>query len=342
MFSCNLSAVVDEKSPYISIKSVGSCTVLSLAFIFGVPGNISVMWSIYGKLKNISVTVLLIGHLALADFLILLTLPIWIYMLAVNKWVFGQVFCKVLAYVIYSNLYVSVFLITLLSIERFLAVFRPFQLQKWIRQRVFQKITIFIWIASALLGIHSIPFLSPIQNDQPFKCVLHEYTSNTQKVAFILLETFVGFLIPFCIIIVCYIYLWRKLREMKFVGKRKTDKIIVMVVGTYVICWIPYHIFNIVDVASVLLGTCSLQGIVDIGGTIAGALVFINSCLNPLFYFYYAFKMKSPTKIFRLNMLFENIFGMETEQNPSENKENTTERTNKDIIEMASSDLQMA
>ncbi|XP_069824546.1 leukotriene B4 receptor 1-like [Dendropsophus ebraccatus] len=338
MLSCNLSAVVDHQSPSISIKSVGSCTLLSLAFLIGAPGNMSVMWSIYRKLKNISATLLLIGNLAVADFLILLTLPLWIYTLAVNKWVFGTVFCKVVVYVIYSSLYVNVFLITLLSVVRFLAVFRPFHLQNWTRQRLFQKIIIFIWIASALLGIHSLPFYKPNQTGQPFQCILHEYSSDIQKVSLIILETCVGFLVPFCIIVLCYTYLWRKLREIKFVGKRKSDKIIITVVSTFVICWTPYHIFNIVNVMSVLLGTCSLARIVDIGGTIAGALVFINSCLNPIFYFYYAFKMKSPAKIFRLNMLFENILGTETEQKPSEKKENTTEKTQIENIEMVSSD----
>lgn len=327
---CNLSAVVDQESPSNSVRTIFSSILLSLAFIIGAPGNISVMWSIYTKLKKISPTVLLIGNLALADFLILLTLPIWIYTFAVDKWVFGRVFCKVLVYVIYSNLYVSVFLITVLSIERFLAVFRPFNLQRWTRQRVFQKIIIFIWITAALLGIHSLPFYNSNQSKQPYQCILHEYTSNTQKLTFLLFETCVGFLVPFCIIIICYIYLWRKLKKMKFVGKPISNKLIVIVVGTYVTCWIPYHIFNILDIISVLLDTCSLVGIVHIGGTISGALVFINSCLNPVFYFYYAFRIKSPTKIIRLNMLFEKIGVMETEQKTSENNETTRDRTHID------------
>ncbi|XP_073515476.1 leukotriene B4 receptor 1-like [Phyllobates terribilis] len=332
MLSCNLSAELDQNPSSTLIKNVGALILLSLAFIIGAPGNILVMWCIYKKLKNISVTVLLIGNLALADFLILLSLPIWIYTFAVNKWIFGLVFCKILAYVIYSNLYVSVFLITLLSIERFLAVFRPFHLQRWTRRRVFQKITIFIWITAALLGIHSIPFYNPNQSKQPFQCILHEYNSDTQKLIFLVLESCVGFLIPFCIIIICYAYLWRKLREMNLANRRKSDKIIIIVVGTYVMCWIPYHIFTIVDIISVFLGTCSLAGIVDTGGNISGALVFINSCLNPICYFYYAFRMKSPSKIIRLNMVFEKIGGTDTEQKASENTENTTDRTHIDNI----------
>ncbi|XP_073515478.1 leukotriene B4 receptor 1-like isoform X2 [Phyllobates terribilis] len=182
MISCNLSEEFDQSPDYTAMKSIGSYTLLSLAFIVGIPGNVLVMWSIYGKMKNISVTMLLIGNLALADFLILLSLPIWIYTFAVNKWIFGLVFCKILVYVIYSNLYVSVFLITLLSIERFLAVFRPFHLQRWTRQRVFQKITILIWITAAVFGIHSLPFYNPNQNEQPFQCILHEYNSDAQKI----------------------------------------------------------------------------------------------------------------------------------------------------------------
>ncbi|KAM3918943.1 leukotriene B4 receptor 1-like [Leptodactylus fuscus] len=340
MISCNNSVVTDLEPSSISLRNIGSSILLSLAFIIGAPGNLSVMWSIYRRLKNISVTVLLIANLALADFIILLTLPIWIYTFAVDKWVFGLVFCKFVVYVIYSSLYVSVFLITLLSIERFLAVFRPFDLQRWSRQRVFKKITIFIWIAAALLGIHSLPFYKSSQTEQPFKCILHEYTSDKQKVSFILLETLVGFLVPFCIIIICYTYLWRKLKQIKFVGKRKSDKIILIVVGSYILCWIPYHVFNILDVISVFLGTCSLVGIVYVGGSISGALVFINSSLNPIFYFYYAFRMKSTSRTIKLNMLFENFGGMETEQKPSNTNENTVDSTHIDNSSAVPSDPQ--
>ncbi|XP_077148876.1 leukotriene B4 receptor 1-like [Ranitomeya variabilis] len=337
MLSCNLSADIHQNPSSTSIKNIGASMLLSLAFIIGAPGNILVMWCIYKKLKNISVTVLLIGNLAIADFLILLSLPIWIYTFAVNEWVFGLVFCKILAYVIYTNLYVSVFLITLLSIERFLAVFRPFHLQRWTRCHVFKKITIFIWIMSALLGIHSIPFYNPNQNEQPFQCILHEYNSDTQKLIFLLLETSFMFLVPFCIIIICYTYLWRRLRKMNLANKCKSDKIIVIVVGTYVMCWFPHHIFTIVDIISVFLGTCSLVAIVDIGGNISGALVFINSCLNPICYFYYAFRMKSPSKIIRLNVVFEKIGG--TEQKANENTENTTDKTHIDNSTMVASSV---
>ncbi|XP_066438430.1 leukotriene B4 receptor 1-like [Eleutherodactylus coqui] len=338
MLLCNISAETDQTPSIYSIKNVGACTILSLAFMIGVPGNIMVMWTIYRKLKNISATVLLIGNLALADFLILLSLPIWIYSFAVNKWIFGVYFCKVLVYVIYSNLYASVFLITLLSIERFLAVSRPFDLQRWTRQHVFKKITNFIWIAAAIVGIHSLPFYNPNQRRDPFQCIPHEYTSDTQKVIFLLLETFIGFLIPFGIIIICYTYLWRKFRKMKFVGKCKSDKLIVLVVVTFVICWIPLHIFNILDIISVFLDICSLKAIVNIGGDICAALVFVNSCMNPVLYFYYAFKLKRPTTIKRLNMLFENIGEIETEKQ-SEINGNTTFSTHIDSIPTVDIDI---
>ncbi|KAG9464649.1 hypothetical protein GDO78_019595 [Eleutherodactylus coqui] len=309
--------------------------------MIGVPGNIMVMWTIYRKLKTISATVLLIGNLALADFLILLSLPIWIYSFVVNKWIFGMFFCKVLVYVIYSNLYASVFLITLLSIERFLAVFRPFYLQRWNKQGVFKKITIFIWIVATIVGIHSLPFYNPNQRREPFQCIPHEYTSDTQKVIFLLLETLIGFLIPFGIIIICYTYLWIKLQKMTFVSKCKSDKIIVLVVVTFVICMTPWEIFKIVEIISIFLDICSLKAIVNIGGDICGALVFINSSMNPVLYFYYAIKLKRPTTIKRLNMLFENIGDIETEKQ-SENNGNTTVPTHIDSIPTADINIQMA
>ncbi|XP_066438432.1 type-1 angiotensin II receptor-like [Eleutherodactylus coqui] len=340
MLLCNTSAETDQKPSSNSIKSIAACSLMSLVFLIGAPGNIMVMWSIYRKLKNISATVLLIVNLALADFLILLSLPIWIYTFAVNKWIFGVVFCKVLLSFIYYNLAVSLFLITLLSIERFLAVFRPFDLQRWTKQGVFKKITISVWIVAAVISLHSFPFCKPNQSINPFHCILYEYTSDTPKVIYLLLEFFFGFLIPFCIIFICYTYLWRKLRKMKFVGKRKSDKIIVLVVVTFIICWIPWQIFKIMEIISIFLHTCSLKEIGNIGVYISAPFVFINSSMNPVLYFYYAFKIKRPT-IKRLNMLFENIGGIQEEQNPVENR-NAAVSTHNDCIPTVDIDVQMA
>lgn len=61
---------------------IAVCTILSLAFIVGFPGNAFVVWTICERMKQRSPTVVLILNLAIADLLVLVTLPIWIYSIA--------------------------------------------------------------------------------------------------------------------------------------------------------------------------------------------------------------------------------------------------------------------
>lgn len=67
-----------------------ACVILGLSFLVGAPGNVLVIWTILRHVKQRSHTVVIILHLAVADLLVLITLPLWIYSL-VHTWVFGAV-----------------------------------------------------------------------------------------------------------------------------------------------------------------------------------------------------------------------------------------------------------
>lgn len=79
--------------------TVVACVILGLSFLVGVPGNLLVIWTILRHVQQRSHTVVLILHLAAADLLVLITLPLWIYSLA-HSWVFGEASCKAMVYVI--------------------------------------------------------------------------------------------------------------------------------------------------------------------------------------------------------------------------------------------------
>ncbi|KAK9542552.1 hypothetical protein VZT92_000404 [Zoarces viviparus] len=79
-----------------------ACVILGLSFLVGAPGNLLVIWTILRHVKQRSHTVVLILHLAVADLLVLITLPLWIYSL-VHTWVFGEALCKALVYIVKKN-----------------------------------------------------------------------------------------------------------------------------------------------------------------------------------------------------------------------------------------------
>ncbi|XP_067406366.1 leukotriene B4 receptor 1-like [Emydura macquarii macquarii] len=286
------------------------CTVLSLSFAIGIPGNCIVIWTICGKVKQRSLTVILILNLAISDILVLVSLPIWIYSFA-DSWHFGVTFCKTLVFVVYCSMYASVFLITTLSLERFMAVFYPFTIQWRKNKAVSLKAVLFIWILSIAFGASIIPFQEMEETEIGQQCTCRNYTSDQQKVLCLLLETIVGFVIPFVIISICYAWVGRRISTMTYSSRQQSARLITRVVVAFAICWLPHHVFNIVEIISTQIKdsnqkmSLALDEVSEMGVYISGALAFINSCINPLLYAFAAQNFQSHLRFAKMTKLFE-------------------------------------
>lgn len=69
-------------------------------------------------------------------------------------------------------------------------------------------------------------------------------------------ETVSGFIIPYAVIIMCYVLILRRLRQTKFQRKVHSEKLILAIVVTFGIFWLPYHVINMLQVWRVLFSAC--------------------------------------------------------------------------------------
>ncbi|NP_001315635.1 uncharacterized protein LOC108190685 [Danio rerio] len=291
---------------------VGACVILAVCFMVGTPGNLLVVWTILKHVKQRSHTVLLILHLAAADLMVLITLPLWIYSLA-RSWVFGKAACKAMVYIIYSYMYSSVFIITVMSVERFLAVRYPFISITWRRKQVLNKVLLIIWIVSFLLSIPIILTHNLGDVNGHDQCIFREYESDTQEAVLLILETLIGFIVPFLTLLVCYGCLFSRIVQMNFKSKRKSTVLICSVVVMFALCWIPHHIGNILSLISLAIKQSnpdlaqSLEDICATMGIIAGALVFVSSSVNPVLYVLAARTFRSSLRETGIQKLFQHL-----------------------------------
>ncbi|XP_042271063.1 leukotriene B4 receptor 1 [Thunnus maccoyii] len=289
-----------------------ACVILGLSFLVGAPGNLLVIWTILRHIKQRSHTVLLILHLAVADLLVLITLPVWIYSLA-RSWVFGEATCKAMVFVINACMYSSVFLITLMSVERFVAVRYPFASADWKRKKALSKVLLALWTAAFLFSTPVIPtqVIGNISGED--HCLYREFKSLTQELVCVLLETLVGYILPFSILVVCYGCLCSRITQMTFKSKRKSTVLIASVVVVFAICWTPHHIGNILSL--IYLGieksypntAKSLDSVRETMTFIAGAMVFISSTVNPILYMFAARSFRSSLRDTGIQKLFRHI-----------------------------------
>lgn len=132
--------------------------ILSVVFLLGVPGNFFIVWSIMARVRRRSVTTLLILNLAFADgFLMALTIFFIIY-LATQTWIFGDVMCKGLFYLCNANMYASIFLITLMSVHRLVAVVFPQRLSRLVTEKIVRRVIIAMWLLVMIFAIPSLVF----------------------------------------------------------------------------------------------------------------------------------------------------------------------------------------
>ncbi|XP_017274168.1 leukotriene B4 receptor 1 [Kryptolebias marmoratus] len=288
------------------------CAILGLSFLIGAPGNLLVIWTILKHVKQRSHTVVLILHLAVADLVVLITLPLWIYSLA-HSWVFGEACCKAMVFLIQACMYSSVFLLTLMSVERFVAVRYPFISAVWKRKQALNKLLLALWIAAFLFSIPIIPTQVVGDDSGEEHCLYRSYTSKTQELVCVLLETIVGYILPFSILVVCYGCLCSRIIQMTFRAKRKSTVLIASIVVAFAICWTPYHIGNILSV--IILATEDsfkeaaekLESVRSTTAFIAGAMVFISSTVNPVLYMFAAHSFRNSLRDTGIQKLFRHI-----------------------------------
>ncbi|XP_077083413.1 leukotriene B4 receptor 1 [Siphateles boraxobius] len=268
-----------------SAGSTAACVILGVCFLVGAPGNLLVVWTILKYVKQRSHTVLLILHLAAADLLVLITLPLWIYSLA-RSWVFGEAACKAMVYIINACMYSSVFIITIMSVGRFLAVRYPLKMLYWQKKTSMSKILAVTWILSFILGIPVIlTQYIDVDDDGVKHCLYRDYSSVSFEVFCICLETLLGFIIPFFTLAICYCQVATQLRKVRFKIKQKSIFLIGGVVVAFILCWLPHHVLNIVWMVVLLVGQLDeLSPIPNSAVFISGALAFISSSVNPVLY----------------------------------------------------------
>jgi len=139
-----------EKSTLETVVSIVVPITFGIVFIVGLIGNSFVIWTA-SKRHMRSPTNILIVSLAIADLLfIIFCVPNTAVDYVTNKWLFGEAWCKLVQYVIVVTVYVSVYTLALLSLDRFIVVICNETLTTFRTNRNALVVAIFLWILTLL------------------------------------------------------------------------------------------------------------------------------------------------------------------------------------------------
>nr|XP_020671554.1 leukotriene B4 receptor 2 [Pogona vitticeps] len=277
-----------------STSSVTGIVFLLLAATIGLPGNLFVIWSILWKMKPTqrSVTGLLVLNLAVADSVVLLLTPFFVIFLIFKNWLFGMAICKGIYYLCCINMFASIFIITLMSIDRCLAVNQPYFSQAIRKKQLVVKILAGIWVAAIFLSIPAFLFRQVLKEPSRGHYICEPCHARPSLTIFhFTLETVVAFVIPFTIIVGCYSAILIRLRGVKRRRGARTEKLIIAIVICFAVLWVPYHIVNMIQVASNMASGRTAERLGQAwksGRAGATALAFLSSSINPVLYVFAA------------------------------------------------------
>ncbi|NXX54949.1 OPRK protein, partial [Scopus umbretta] len=246
----------------------------------------------YTKMKT--ATNIYIFNLAMADALVTTTMPFQSTEYLMNSWPFGDVLCKIVISIDYYNMFTSIFTLTMMSVDRYIAVCHPVKALDFRTPLKAKIINICIWLLSSSVGISAIVLGGT-------KLREGEYTATTECSLqfpdrdyvwwdiFMKICVFVfAFVIPVLIIIVCYTLMILRLKSVRLLsGSREKDRnlrritrLVLVVVAVFIICWTPIHIFVLVEA----LGDVSHSTAAISSYYFCIALGYTNSSLNPILY----------------------------------------------------------
>ncbi|KAJ8281913.1 hypothetical protein COCON_G00044320 [Conger conger] len=238
-------------------------------------------------------------NLSFSDVSFSLTLPFrLVYYLQGGQWNFPDWLCRWCVFSFYLNLYTSVLFLTGFSVLRYLAVLHPMQSKTLVTVRRACWVCLGIWV---LVAACSMPFVFSGTLERLGKTRCFEPRGHKAWKLILVLNYIglvVGFLLPFLTILACYSRIIhrlttqdRNLRKTQ-VKRQRSVHLIAMVLTTFLLCFLPYHIARTVHLHAVVLQDsskpqdCWLTELLQKILVVCLCLATSNSCFNPLLYYF--------------------------------------------------------
>ncbi|XP_067314770.1 probable G-protein coupled receptor 34a [Pseudorasbora parva] len=325
----NRSCAVEDESLRLPLA-----LLYSLIFLFGLAGNLLALWVfLFLHSRRNSVRVFLI-NVALADLVLLACLPFRVlYHAQGNVWALGPRMCKLVGNLFYMNMYVSITLLGLISLDRYLK-FTGSGRVKGLRWS--QVTCALLWISSLVMVVPMIALTEG--NEEPQKCFQYKQRTQARGKAYFNLFMVAVFWLVFVVLLVSYARIAQRLlrtsrdkpdlpNASRYARTAKKSFIVPLL---FTVCFAPYHSFRGFYVSSQLRDiSCETQRLMDRTNEAMLLLSALNSCLDPVMYFLLSGSVRKATvqavsQLFRVHHEATSTHSSTTEfRRPSESHAST-------------------
>ncbi|XP_063169491.1 probable G-protein coupled receptor 34 [Candoia aspera] len=266
----------------------------SIIALIGFISNLLALWVFtFGTLKTNSITVYM-KHLAVADLLLALCLP---FRAAYQKHNGPPALCKMIGMIFYITMYVSILLLSLISLDRYFKIIRPLQ-QFRIHTVPFSiAISMVMWlicIATMLCFLLDSNASGPCD-----KCFHFKYRTST---AGILNMTAVAI---FFLLLFLLLYSYGKislrlravsLKKTQQHSKRMSTRAVIktfVVLVVFIVCFVPYHMVRVPYILAQLriISEQKVQAL-HLANELVLCISTLNCCFDPVIFFFLSSSFK--------------------------------------------------
>uniref|UniRef100_G1KUI7 Probable G-protein coupled receptor 34 n=2 Tax=Anolis carolinensis TaxID=28377 RepID=G1KUI7_ANOCA len=267
----------------------------SIIFVIGLVTNVMALYVFLSTpCKKNSIQIYLL-NVAIADLLLIFCLPFRIlYHVKQNTWLLGLTFCRIVGNLFYMNMYISIVLLGLISLDRYIKINRSVQHIKVVTTKQSIYICCTLWTLAIMGFIVMVVQSAWKEEKNPTKCFNYRGKQNAKMEAGLNYILVIIFWIVFFLLILSYIKIATHLLKMSKKRKRfpGTGKYIVIARNSFIVliiftlCFVPYHLFRFIYITSQLQDTsCYWKQIIHKCNEVMLLFSAFNSCLDPVMYF---------------------------------------------------------
>ncbi|XP_035667899.1 somatostatin receptor type 5-like [Branchiostoma floridae] len=270
----------------------------------GLLGNLLVIYVLLGHTRVKDATKYYILNLSFADTLFMLGIPFISASAAIGRWVFGRAMCKIVLSMDAINMFTTVFNMAVLSVDRYLAIVRASSHPHLRQPKVAVAVSLSVWLAAIVLAIPVMTVSDTVMlMNGDYVCMLDWPADNVMLwyEAFISYTFAMGFVAPLSVISVSYVMVIRHLRRNTSTHaavarasagvRNKVTKTVSAIVVTFVVCWLPFHVCQLLN----LITDLPLKPMLAVSH-VAMVMSYANSCVNPILYVFMSQKFRKSVR----------------------------------------------
>ncbi|XP_037328851.2 tachykinin receptor 3a [Pungitius pungitius] len=237
----------------VALWSVAYSSVLAVAVF----GNLIVIWIILAHKRMRTVTNYFLLNLAFSDasMAALNTLVNFIYATH-GDWYFGKAYCKFHNFFPVTSVFASIYSMTAIAVDRYMAIIHP--LKPRLSAKATTGVIVCIWSLAVVLAFPLCYFSTTLTLPHKTVCYVAWPRKADDPFMYHIMVTGLVYVLPLVVMGINYTIVGVTLWGGEIPGdssdnyhgqlraKRKVVKMMIIVVVTFALCWLPYHIYFIV------------------------------------------------------------------------------------------------